>query len=279
MLEKYYFSKYNQTDLNVYRCGIQKCKPEYTWGPGVRDHFIVHYILSGAGTFSVQNKSYRLCARDGFVIFPDQLVTYSADKDNPWTYSWVGFHGLKAESYLIKAGFSKDDPVFTYEKDEKLSDCLNSMISCARLSTPSELMLLGYLYIFLSLLIDNGRRETAQNPGAGNHDKYIRRAIEFISKNYSGEISIHDLASRLGIDRSFLYTVFIKHLNMSPQDFLIRFRIDRAVELMENTSLSIGDISRSVGYDDPLHFSKIFRKKKGISPSLFRKQLAANKTH
>lgn len=224
----------------------------------------------------MQNKSHRLCAGDGFVIFPDQLVTYTADKDNPWTYSWVGFHGLKAESYLRKAGFSKERPIFRYDSDEKLSDCLNSMISCARISIPSELMLLGYLYIFLSLLIDNGRRENTQHPGSDNNDKYIRRAIEFISKNYSNEISIQDLASRLGIDRSFLYTVFIKHLNMSPQDFLIRFRIDRAVELMENTSLSIGDISRSVGYDDPLHFSKIFKKKKGISPSLFRKQLTGN---
>jgi len=276
MLEKYYFNKYNQTDLNVYRCGIQKCKPEYTWGPGVRDHFIVHYILSGAGTFSVQKKSYHLSAGDGFIIFPDQLVTYTADSDNPWTYSWVGFHGLKAESYLRKAGFSMEYPVFRYDSDDKLSECLNNMISCARLSTPSELMLLGYLYIFLSLLIHNNGMETNQGTSVDNHDKYIHRAIEFISKNYSGEISIQDLASRLGIDRSFLYTIFIKHLNMSPQDFLLRFRIDRAVELMENTSLSIGDISRSVGYDDPLHFSKIFKKKKGASPSLFRKQLTTN---
>ncbi|HEY8500909.1 MAG TPA: AraC family transcriptional regulator [Clostridia bacterium] len=276
MLEKYYFNKYNQTDLNVYRCGIQECKPKYTWGPGVRDHFIVHYILSGTGSFSVQNKSYNLAAGNGFVIFPEQLVTYTASRDNPWTYSWVGFHGLKAESYLRKAGFSKESPVFRYDNDEKLLDCLNSMISCARLSTPSELMLLGYLYIFLSLLIDNSRREADQDPSAENQDKYIRRAIEFISKNYSGEISIQEIALRLGFDRSYLYTIFKKHLNMSPQDFLIRFRIDRAVELMENTSLSIGDISRSVGYDDPLHFSKIFKRKKGISPSLFRKQLTAN---
>jgi AraC-like DNA-binding protein len=276
MLEKYYFNKYNQTDLNVYRCGIQKCKPKFAWGPGVRDHFIVHYILSGTGTFSVQNKSYHLTAGNGFVIFPEQLVTYTAGSNNPWTYSWVGFHGLKAESYLRKAGFSKEQPIFRYDNDKKLSDCLKSMISCARLSTPSELMLLGYLYIFLSLLIHNSRREGNQNPSADNQDKYIRRAIEFISKNYSSEISIQEIASRMGFDRSYLYTIFKKHLNMSPQDFLIGFRIDRAVELMENTSLSIGDISRSVGYDDPLHFSKLFKKKKGISPSLFRKRLTTN---
>jgi AraC-like DNA-binding protein len=224
----------------------------------------------------VQNKIYHLTSGDGFVISPDQLITYTADSDNPWTYSWVGFHGLKAESYLRKAGFSKEYPVFRYDSDEKLSECLNNMISCARLSTPSELMLLGYLYMFLSLLIQNNKPEIDQSSGADNHDKYIRRAIEFISKNYSSEISIQEIASRMGFDRSFLYTIFMKHLNMSPQDFLIRFRIDRAVELMENTSLSIGEISRSVGYDDPLYFSKIFKKKKGVSPSLFRKQLTMN---
>lgn len=273
MQEKYYFHQSDQTDLKVYRCGIEECKPEYTWGPGIRDHFIVHCILSGAGSFSDGSSVWELKQGDGFIIFPGKLVTYMADKDKPWTYSWVGFHGLKAEVFLNKAGFYRESPVFFHRTDTRLVACLNDMISDARLDTPSELMLLGHLYIFMSLLIQNNQNTASAVSKSGNQEKYCKRAIEFISKNYSGRISITDIASNMGLNRSYLYTIFMKTLNLSPQDFLIHYRIERAIDLMQNPELDIGDIARSVGYEDPLQFSRIFKRKKGVSPAHFRQSL------
>jgi len=274
MLEKYYFNPSDQGDLNVYRCGIETCKPGYTWGPGIRDHFIVHCVLEGSGTFTDGSSEWKLKQGDGFVIFPGKLVTYTADKNMPWTYSWVGFHGLKAEAFLNKAELYRDAPVFFHRTDSRLVACLENMISDARLDTPSELMLIGHLYIFLSLLIRNNRKATPVASKPGSREKHCKRAIEFISRNYSGDISIQDIASNMGLDRSYLYTVFMKTLKMSPQEFLIHYRLERAIELMQNPELGIGDISRSVGYDDPLQFSRIFKKKKGGSPSVFRQRAA-----
>lgn len=273
MLEKYYFNPSDQADLNVYRCGIETCKPGYTWGPGVRDHFIVHCVLDGTGTFSDGTQEWKLKGGDGFVIFPGRLVTYKADREEPWTYSWVGFSGRKAGVYLGKAGLHRETPVFFHRNDNRITGCVDAMISDARLDTPSELMLLGHLYTFISLLIRNNQSMAPAGTKSGNREKYCSRAIDFISRNYSGKISIQDIASNMGLDRSYLYTIFMQTMNMSPQDFLIQYRIERAIELMAETGLGIGDISRSVGYDDPLQFSRIFRKKKGISPSLFRQKL------
>lgn len=273
MLEKYYFNQSDQTDLNVYRCGIQECKSGYVWGPGIRDHFIVHYILSGTGIFSDGKTKKKLFQGDGFVVFPNCLVTYAADSENPWAYSWVGFQGLKAESFLNKAGIYRESPFFTYKTDNKLKDCLGNMISEARLNTSSELMLLGHLYIFLSLLIKNNQKTSSYETKFLNQEKYVKRVIEFISKNYSGKISISEIASIIGLDRSYLYVIFKKIMKISPQEFLINYRIERAIDLMQNPDLTIGDISRSVGYEDPLQFSKIFKKVKGISPNQFRQKL------
>ena len=114
MLEKYYFHQSDQTDLSC-TWRLRECRPEYTWGPGVRDHFIVHYILKGSGRFSDGSNTWELQKGDGFVIFPGRLVTYTADATNPWTYSWVGFHGLKAESFLNKAGILSETPVFSIQ--------------------------------------------------------------------------------------------------------------------------------------------------------------------
>jgi YesN/AraC family two-component response regulator len=90
--------------------------------------------------------------------------------------------------------------------------------------------------------------------------------------NYYRKMSIAEIAHHLGLDRSYLGSLFKEQLDTSLQDFLINYRLDKACELMKNEALAIGDISRSVGYDDPLQFSKLFRRNKSIPPREYRKK-------
>jgi AraC-like DNA-binding protein len=115
--------------------------------------------------------------------------------------------------------------------------------------------------------------ETDLNEGSNNKEAYVKKALEYISMNYSRKISVSQIARSVGLDRSYLYSLFMEYLKTSPQEYLINFRIEKACELMQANLLSIGDIARSVGYDDPLTFSKVFRKLKGVSPSKFRSSI------
>jgi AraC-like DNA-binding protein len=270
LLEKYYISKKDNTDLNVYRCGFEECIPEHSWGPGVRDHYNVHVILSGKGCFIVNGKPYNLEAGQGFLICPGEVVSYKADLNAPWTYSWVGFHGLKAEQILKRANLSSDCPIFSYHKNDLLIESLDKMINEARNEQASDLMLSGLLYQFLAHLV---HRKQVKKPIVDNNTgaaRYVSKAVEYIEKNYAGNLSVNGIANHLKIDRSYLSTLFSRYLGIAPRDFLINFRINKACDLLDNHHLSIGDVSRSVGYEDPLQFSKIFRKVKGVSPSKFR---------
>lgn len=270
LLEKYYISMKDNTDLNVYRCGIEECLPDHSWGPGVRDHYIIHVILSGKGSFFVNGQTYILEAGEGFLICPGQIVSYKANSTNPWTYSWVGFHGLKAEQILKRAGLSLDFPIFSYYESDYLVGSLNKMINEARSLNASDLMLSGLLYQFLAHLV---HRTQSQEPIAEkNTDStlYVSKAAEYIEKNFAGTLSVSGIASYLKIDRSYLSTLFSRHLGTSPRDYIIKYRINKACELLKNPLLSIGDVARSVGYEDPLQFSKTFKKAKGLSPARFR---------
>ncbi len=269
MIEKIYINEPTHMDLNMYRCGIQDCKGGHFWGPAVRDHYIIHYILDGQGTFTVGGDTYHLCKHDGFLIYPNTIVHYQADKNNPWSYGWVGFHGLKAAGYIKQAGFDLRRPVFKYSQDSFLEDCLIKMIRTKELSAGKETRLLGLLYEFLSKLIEvNGKEELRE---CNRKEEYIKRAQEYIAMNYSNKISIAEVAQHIGLDRSYLYSLFNEHLNVSPQKYLIKYRMDKACELMLTTTLPISGIARSVGYDDPFLFSKTFKKIKGLSPRDFRK--------
>ncbi len=88
-----------------------------------------------------------------------------------------------------------------------------------------------------------------------------------------------DIANYVCINRSYLYTLFKTHLGVSPQDYLANYRISQATELLTVTDLSIESIALSCGYTDPLIFSKVFKTKKGRTPSRYRKEiLTLNKT-
>ena len=93
--------------LSVYNVGFQKCDSLYQWGPGVRDHYLIHYIMNGKGVYCVNNQTYHLSAGDCFLVYPNTEVVYYADNEDPWEYAWVGFTGSDAAMILQATDFSQ----------------------------------------------------------------------------------------------------------------------------------------------------------------------------
>lgn len=263
-------SRRDGIDLTVYHCGMEICKSGHYFGPAVRDHYLIHYVLDGQGTFQVDGQIYKLKKNQGFLICPKVITFYQADTENPWTYTWIGFKGVKAEQYLRYANIHRQQPIFSYYKGDYIERCFHDMIQSSKPDLASEIRLQGLLYMLLSELVENADRSnfTKEN----QRDLYIKKAIQFIEMNFSREITITHVAEHLGLNRSYFSTLFKEALSVSPQEFLIKYRIDKAAELMVETSLSISEVSRSVGYNDPLAFSKIFRKIKGYSPTGYKQQ-------
>ena len=68
------------SSLSVYNVGYQQCGPEQQWGPGIRDHYCIHHIISGKGTYVADKKVYHLGEGDSFILYPDTEVKYYADR-------------------------------------------------------------------------------------------------------------------------------------------------------------------------------------------------------
>lgn len=212
-------------DLVIYQYGSEKCHSGWSYGPAVRDYYLIHYIQNGRGIFQVAKETYSLSAGQGFLIKPGIVTFYQADLSEPWEYSWVGFQGMKAETYLERAGLSTENPIFYYNKDNLVRQYFDQMLVSKDLFKSQENRLLGYLHLLLAELI-----ETAQtNTISGSQESYVHRAVEWIAKNYANRIQINQIASFMGLDRSYLYTLFKKQLGISPQTFLIQFRIEKGL--------------------------------------------------
>lgn len=167
--------------------------------PRSADHFLIHYVLSGNGKFHVGDKVYTLHKGQGFLIHPGIVTYYRADGSDPWVYSWVGFHGLKAEFHLKNAGLTPENPVFTYDNDNYITLCFEEMISSSSLQKGRELRLLGLLYLFISQLVEvNGKDQYTYENGR-NRESYIKKAIEYVEMNYSRKMHISDIAKHVGL--------------------------------------------------------------------------------
>lgn len=262
--------------LYVNCCGLSRTEPMHSFGPALKPHYLIHYILSGKGKFSIDGEEYPLEAGYGFLITPDELAFYQADDKEPWTYVWVGFSGTQAAEYLGNIGLSVRQPVFKSDASQELYRIVKDMMEHNTFGLSNELRRNGQLGIFLSVIAEGSRVEKKNEEDRANI--YVRKAVSFIQNNYCNPIKVTDVADYVCINRSYLYTLFQNSIGMSPQQFLTTFRITKAAELLQLTSLPVESIALSCGYHDPLVFTKAFRQMKQMSPSAFRKEMQKGET-
>lgn len=269
MIIEYFASNPSFVDLHITQYGMEQCISGHHFGPAIRDYYLIHFIIEGKGSFEIGNHTYHLEKGQAFLIPPGVVTYYQADHEDPWNYVWIGFQGIQAGAYLLQAGLSTYSPILHGVNPESLEACILQMKTSANMPNGRELKLSSLLYEIFAHMAEitlSGPKTTKDN----QHDLYIQKVIHFIDAHYASKISIAQIADFVGLNRSYLCAIFKSRTNSSIQEYLIRFRINKACGLMSNKLLSIADIARSVGYDDPLLFSKMFKKEKGVSPRRYR---------
>ena len=253
--------------LSVCNVGFQKCEPLYTWGPGIRNHYLIHYVITGKGYFKVEGKTYELQARDCFLVYPNQEILYYADQKDPWVYCWIGFSGSDAPSILRATDFSPKSPVlFNCPFGDEIQKNFLQIYSLRGSHFKNAVAMTGTLYTALALFMrDTGRQK-------GTYDEYVQKSIEYISSQYSYHITVEEIAQYVGISRSHLFRAFQNCLGQSPKEYLTSFRLKQACLLLKTSNLSITSIANSVGFYNSLYFSKAFHKVKGMSPTQYQKK-------
>lgn len=276
------FPNQNFVDLGLFQFGWERCAPAHSFGPAARNHYLFHYILSGTGTLMADDskgvtQTYSIKSMQGFMIFPNQITTYVADKQLPWEYVWLEFDGLRVKSLLDTIGLSLDKPVYHARNKNLREDMANEMLYIARHKDESPFHLIGHLYLFLDYLLRSAADEQLEH-GSKLREFYIHEALTYIEHNFQNEITIEDIAGVCGLNRTYFGKIFKEALGKTPQEFLLNYRMLKAAELLKLTSLSIGDVGLAVGYANQMHFSRAFKNNYGISPREWRYQNHVNNT-
>jgi len=264
-------------DLTIYQYGYEQCESLYHYGPHIRNNYLFHYVISGKGVLQacdekLKYKEYPISAGNGFLIEPGYVNTYCADKDEPWEYIWLEFGGMCAKECMELAGISQKNPVYKLtDVQEGGKKILQEMFAIVENENALSLELIGHLYLFMNaLILYSAARKKRQ--GGKLSEFYIREAVVHIERNYAKNVTVEDIAQVCRLDRSYFGKLFKKVMGQSPQEFLIRYRMAKAADALKTGNDLIGEIGASVGYANPLHFSRAFKNVYGLSPSMYRQK-------
>lgn len=244
---------YQYKGLNPVQFGREDCAPGHFFGPSVRTHWLLHYIASGAGKFVYKQVTWAVGPGDLFVIPPYEETYYEADRKHPWSYIWIGFTADQDVSSILNrpvihcpgAGW-----IFT------------DMIRCGKMENGRSAFLCAKIWELFSVLLEQDKPDA--DP--------IRKALSYMNSEYINGITVQQVAQKLHLNRTYFSETFKAQMGLSPQQYLIQLRLERAAELLTVYGETPSTAALSVGYSDLYHFSKMFKQHFGSSPRIFQKQ-------
>lgn len=264
------YYQYSETgvDLVLTECGYEKCDPRHYW-EGRKGFHVIHVVHSGRGTVKMGDQTCQVHAGGVFYIPPDQEVIYRADDADPWEYRWVGFVGTKAMVTLNETILPRKMCV-QLQDTEALEKRMALIYDSACQGTErGDLMALGHMYFFLAELLQECGAQGREGDVAV---EYVHRATDFIREHYAERISVDDICQRLSISRSYLYKLFKRYYGVSPSNYLIHFRLEKARELLNAQQYPVNEVAEQVGFSDHPYFTKRFRMVYDMTPSEYAKR-------
>lgn len=239
-------------DLNPINAGEASLDPGHIWGPASVPHVLIHKILRGHGVFQARNQTYHLTAGDAFIIMPGEIARWEADANDPWSYQWIGFLGeLSGEFSRLPSVFKAPDGMFSHLTPDIVDPNDNL-----------EYLLAGDLLHLYGMLL---------KPQKQRQD-HIQRAIEYIRANFAKDLTIQTIADHVGLNRDYLARMFKQKTGFTLQEHIMRIRFDEACRCLY-LGMSIKEAALRSGFNDTSNFSKMFKKRQGISPKQWKKEI------
>lgn len=245
------------------------------WGAGeyvgfktVNIHVLV-YVMSGKGSV-IQGKreESRLEKGSVFVIFPGVRFRFTADSEEPWEFYWASLGGSACETLLSSHGLSVEN--FAVDSlPDSAGDAISIVVNRLSEETPDRLAVIGGMLLLFSEI--SRLQGTCFQKGEARKD-IVPMAVQFIETYYFMHLDVDMLCDYVKYSRSYLSRLFNNELGVTIPEYINQVRVRHAKKLFEQTTLSVQEVSSSVGIIDSFYFSKTFKKLVGISPNQYKKQ-------
>jgi AraC-like DNA-binding protein len=253
-------------DLTVVCAGREECTPGYRIErKGFRYH-AVEYVFSGQWELVVGAKRQLLGPGSLFSYGPGTHYRLTAAGDSNLVKFFVDFAGHVAPTLLKASGLGKRR-CLQLQQTRWLHDLFDQILDCANLGRPSARLIGSRLTELLLLRIREDSR--LGSPSQSEAQRTFERCREFLQENYATLMSVSEVATHCSIDAAYLSRLFKRYADENPLQYLARIKMDHAAELIMRSGCSVKQAGAAVGFEDPYHFSRVFKRVHGVAPGRF----------
>ena len=247
------------------------CQKEYFTQRKNLESYYISYTKSGSGILEYNDLTYEI---EPFQLFWIDCKEYQRYYTNPqkgnWNQIWVHFSGEPCTKYydlFLKKNHGRNlvtMPTKNYIP-EKIESLLEIYKDINNLNTDTFAISILTDIMTQCILFASTEDNIAQHPD------FIRNAISYIQNHYADPISLDYLADHFSINKFYFHRTFKKHLGVTPNEYLITTRLNKAKELLRTSDLQINQIAPFVGFENVSHFINTFKKFEGITPLEYSK--------
>lgn len=256
-------------ELFIYEAGFENCKPTKDIEYIPIDYYLIHFCIKGEGILKIYEKEIQISKGDLFLIPPKTENKYKPIKENPWSYCWIGINGIIAKDILKNCGFNNKNFVLKNLNEEILIDYFKNIYESCYIN--SHFKGIGSLYLLIDYLYNINSKSNIID--LSSKDTYLKNILSYIHENYYKEIRLSQISAIMNIDRTYIYKLFKKYLNISPQQYILNYRLEKSIILIRKSNLSIMEISEKVGFNTYSYFVNKFKTYTGLSPLEYRNKL------
>ena len=265
-----FFKEYYFSDFYFFNVGYEKCQSSHRFGPSLRDNYIVHFVISGKGRYTVNDTTHHLAEGDFFLIRPNELVDYEADVQDPWEYYWIGFSGTKVKEILHTNGIGAKDYIGQVGAQKELQEKFAHFMEADFFDDAKKLANQALFYdIFSFFKIHNENMEMGVR--ISRTKKYSEAFLLYVGNNYYREdLTIEEIAKSMYLHPAYFSQVIKEELGLTALKYLNLYRMNKASQLLKTTELSVEQIAGAVGYQNRHSFTRAFKNRFQSSPTRYK---------
>lgn len=235
---------------------------------GGSEQYILLYCVGGKGWIKLDSESEFILSPNTYYILPKNIAhSYGSSLDDPWSIYWVHFSGSAAE-VLYERFVSNVDILPTIPYDPVNVSAFDQVFNLSESDLGAQEIEILHIRLlqFISAFIYTGSRTCDEE------EDDIQRSIAFMKSNLDKNMLIKELASRVNYSVSRYSELFRKRTGYAPIQYFLQLKIQKSCQYLYFTKMTVKEICKEIGFDDPYYFSRMFRKQMNISPTQYRIQ-------
>lgn len=262
MNEKLRSFPYSGLPLEIPLIGITLPDPKYRIERPVSDITVIEYVRSGAGYIIIDGKPTIVTAGKVYLLCTGENQVYYSAKDDPWEKIFINATGTLAQMLPSALGLNGLN-IFEVDGMEDIFKRVEKMLKKAPSAEDSK----HIAALFFEALYTLSEKHRNQK-----HSDEAVSLKNHIDANLQRIVGNDELAGLIFRSRDYCIKLFTAEYGITPYEYGLKRKTERACMLLDNTVMPIADIAAAIGYSDPQYFSGLFKKRIGMTPSAYRKR-------